>query len=281
MAEIGVTEISATSMDVVANLVQETLKQKSMLLPTITDYSRFAIKGAKQVDVPRRDEFVAADKTENTALTAQELTFSVDSISLTKHKAVLASLEDIARIQATPDVEAEIIQEMANELALQVDKDIIVELKLASAAAPDHRVATAGAGALVIADITGARRLLKIAKVPSLRDLVLLVSPDMEKSLLEIADFIRADQYGSSAGLREGELGRIYGTTVMCHTEVATDEAIMYHPTAVGYATQFQARFDRHRNIEKLADEFAMSWLYGVEVLDSGKRQVLLNNDGL
>lgn len=277
----GVTEIVATSMDVVANLVQETLKQKSILLPTITDYSRFAVKGSKQVDVPRRDQMAAADKTENTDLTLQRLTFSVDSIVLNKHKAIASELEDIARIQATPEVEAEIVQEQANELALQLDKDIIVELKLASAAAPDHRVATAVASALSQDDILGARRLLKIQNIPSLKDLVLLVSPDMEKSMLLISDFVRADQYGSSQGLREGELGRIYGMTVMCHTEMAVDESIVYHKTAVGYATQLQTRFDRDRNVLNVADTFVMSWLYGLNVLDSGKRQVLLNNDGL
>jgi N4-gp56 family major capsid protein len=280
MAEIGVTEISATSMDVVSQLVQETLKQRSILLPTITDYSRFAIKGAKQVDVPRRDQFAAADKTENTALTAQELTFSVDNIALTKYKAILASLEDIARMQATPDVEAEIVQEMANELALQVDKDIIVQLQAASAAAPDHRVATAVAGAIAQGDLLEARRLLSVQNVP-LADRFLIIPPDMEKSMLLIADFVRADSYGSPAGLREAELGRIYGMTVMVHNSVAVDEALVYHKGAVGYAAQMTARFDRDRDVDKLADKFALSWLYGVNVLDSGKRQVLLNNDGL
>lgn len=276
---MGVTEISATSMDVVANLVQMTLKERAVLLPTITDYSRFAGKGAKQVDVPRRDQFAAADKTENTSLSLQQLTFAVDSIVLDKHKAVAAELEDIARIQATPDVEAEIIQEMANELALQVDKDIITELQLASAAAPDHRIATAVAGEITQAELINARKLLKEQNVPS--DMrFLLISPDMEASMLEISDFVRADQYGSSQGLREGELGRIYGMTVICHTEMASDEAIAYHPSAVGYASQLNARLDRDRNVRNVADTFVLSWLYGVQVLDSGKRQVLYNDDG-
>ena len=144
MAQISDTELVATKQDIVSSIVQETLKQRSMLLPTVTDYSAFAGKGAKQVDVPRRTQFAAADKTENTALTAQEMTFSVDSIALDKKKAIKADIELLESIQSAVDVEAQVIQEMANELALQVDRDIKTELEDASAAAPDHIIQLQG-----------------------------------------------------------------------------------------------------------------------------------------
>ena len=281
MAEIGLTEVSATSMDIVTAIVQETLKQKAILLSTITDYSRFAVKGAKSVEVPRRDQFAAANKTENTSLVAQELTFAVDQIPLTKHKAVLACLEDIARVQATPNVEAEIIQEMANELALQVDKDLLVELKLVSTSAPDHLLDYANSPTDTIqqTDLLEARKLLNEAIVP-MGDRFIVISPAQEKAMLLLSDFVRADTYGSPAGLREAELGRIYGMTVMMHTELATNEVLIYHKTHVGYATQTNAKFDRDRDVEKLCDKFAMSWIYGSKVLDGGKRGVFFNGTG-
>jgi len=282
---MGVTEIVATSMDVVANLVQETLKQKSILLPTVTDYSRFAVKGSKQVDVPRRDQLAAGDKSENTDLTLDQLTFSVDSIVLNKHKAIAVELEDIARIQATPDIEAEIVQEMALELALQLDKDFITQISAVSAAAPDHIIDYANSPTDTIqqTDILEARKLLNDQIVPQ-TDRFLLIGPDQEKQMLLLSDFVRVNAYGPGAGLsgglREAELGRIYGFTVMMHTSVAADTVFFYHKSHVGYATQLNVRFDRDRNVLNVADTFVMSWLYGTIVLDSGKRGVELNTSG-
>ena len=68
MAEIGLTEVSATSQAVVANIVQMTLKQESIVLPTVSDWSRFAVPGAASVKAPRRNTFAAANKAENTSL---------------------------------------------------------------------------------------------------------------------------------------------------------------------------------------------------------------------
>lgn len=276
MAEIGLTETSATSMDVVSALVQQTLKQESKLLPTIADYSQFAIKGASSVKVPRRTQFAAADKSENTSLTAQELTFSVDTISLAKNKAVYAALERVAELQATPNVEAEIIMEMAKEIALQVDKDIYAQLLLASAAAPDHRIAYVGAS-LAQADILEGMRLLKVQNVP-MSDVAMVISPKDEKALLGIADFVRADSYGSPNGLVNGVVGRVYGFPVIV-TNVATDDrAILYHKSAVGFASQMQPEYSTDQDLKNTAKEYLLQMIYGVSVLDSGKRQVLLGS---
>lgn len=276
MAEIGLTETSATSMAVVSALVQQTLKQESKLLPTIADYSQFAIKGASSVKVPRRTQFAAADKSENTSLTAQELTFSVDTISLAKNKAVYAALERVAELQATPNVEAEIIMEMAKEIALQVDKDIYAQLLLASAAAPDHRIAYVGAS-LAQADILEGMRLLKVQNVP-MSDVAMVISPKDEKALLGIADFVRADSYGSPNGLVNGVVGRVYGFPVIV-TNVATDDrAILYHKSAVGFASQMQPEYSTDQDLKNTAKEYLLQMIYGVSVLDSGKRQVLLGS---
>lgn len=274
MAEIGLTEVSATSMDIVAALVQQTLKQQAKLLPTITDYSGFAVKGAKSVKVPRRDQFSAANKAENTDLTAQEITFAVDTISLDKNKAIYAKLERIAELQATPNVEAEIIQEMAAELALQMDNDIYTELKLASAAAPDHRIAFVGA-TMARADILDARRLLQVQNVP-LEGVTMAINPLHESELLDISDFIDASKYGSAMPIQNGEIGRIYGIPVIMSNVVSDNNVVMYHKSAVGFAAQMQPEYDTDKDLKSTSKEYLLNWVYGAEVLDSGKRQVLI-----
>ena len=281
MANMGITETQATAQQLVASIVQETLKQRAFLLPTISNYSGFAPAGASQVSIPRRTQFSAADKAENVALTGQTITFASDVITLDKHKTVYALLEDFAAVEANVAVRAEIIQEMAAELALQVDKDILTELRLASAAAPDHIIqfANTPTDTAQRTDVLEARRLLNAAVVP-MDNRFLLVSPDQEKSLLNIDEFISADKYGSPQGLREGELGRVHGFTVIMHTEVAAAEMIAYHQSAVGYASQVEPRFETDRKLAEVAEEFLIQMKYGVEVLDGGKRQVVFNATG-
>lgn len=276
MAEIGLTEVSATSMDVVAAIVQQTLKQEAKLLPTIMDYSAFAEKGAKSVKIPRRNQFAAADKSENTNLSAQELTFSVDTIDLNKHKAIYAALERIAEAQATPNIEAEIVMEMAKELSVQVDKDIAAQLLLASASAPDHRIAFAGA-AVAETDLLEARRLLNIQNVP-MDERWLGIHPTEEKALLGIANFIRADAYGDAGGLVNGEIGRVFGMRVIMSNVFTENRAIVYHKSAVGFSQQLQPEFKTDEDLKSISKEYLLHHLYGVKVLDSGKRQVLLGS---
>lgn len=276
MAQISTTEVSATSVQVVTSIVQEVLKQEAKLLPTIMDYSSFAVKGSDQVKVTKRTQFAAADKAENTALTAQEITFSVDSIALSKNKAIYAALERIGEIQATPNVESEIIMEMAKELALQVDKDIAVQLLLASAAAPDHRIAFAGAS-LAQADLLEARRLLNVQNVP-MDNRFLGIAPDEEKAILSISDFVRADAYGSAGGLINGEIGRLYGMIVVMSNVFTAGTPVVYHKSAVGFAKQLDAEYSTDKDLKNSAKEYLLEQIYGVAVLDGGKRQVKLGS---
>lgn len=276
MAEIGLTETSATSAELVANLVQETLKQSAVLMPTLTDYSRFAVKGAASVDVPRRNQFASSNKTENVDLVAQELTFSKDTIPLNLHKAIYAKLEKIADLQASVEVEAEILMEQAKELALQMDRDLLAQLELASVAAPDHNVAYVGAS-LGKADILEARKLLNIQSVPQ-EGRFLLISPASEKALLDISDFVHVDKYGPSAtaALHNGELGRIYGFSVIMSTIADDLKTLAYHKSAVGFAVQQQPEYKTMDELKSVSKEHLLHWVYGCKVMDLGKRQVLL-----
>lgn len=283
MAEIGATEVGATRQDLVAGLVQEVLKQKSILMPTVTDYSRFAVPGSKSVLIPKRTQFSAADKAENTNLSAQEITFTGDTINFDKHKAIYAKLEDIAGLQSNVDVRSEIIREMAAELALQVDKDIIVELKQVSAAGPDHLLdyADTVGDTIALTDISEARRLLKNQKLTFMDDnYYMVISPDKEKEMLDIDNFISVEKYGSREALLNGEIGRVFGFKVLCHTELTATEALFYHSSHVGMAMQANPSFETDRDLAAVSEEFLLNQIYGMSVLDSGVRGVFYNGSG-
>jgi N4-gp56 family major capsid protein len=281
MAAISQTEINASSQALISAVVQQVLKQESILLPSIIDYSGLAQAGNKSVGINRRTQFTAADKVEETDLTAQVLTFSADTIDLNKHKAIYAELERLAAVQAMPNVDQEIIMEMAQELALQVDKDIIVQLKLASSAAPDHILdySNTPTDTVQAADILEARRLLNVQKVPQ-ADRFMLISPSQEKAMLQIANFIEVDKYGPNEAIANAELGRIYGFRVLMHTELSDADTLFWHRSACGFARQVNPEFKKDMNLKGVKDEYLLHTLYGVKVLDSGKRQVYFNGSG-
>jgi len=279
--EIGVTEVTNVSQALIASVVQDVLKQQAILMPTVTDYSRFAVKGAKSVGVPRRTQFTQANKAENTDLTAQELTFAADTIALDKHKAIYSKLEKIAGVQASPDVVAEIIKESAAELALQLDVDIITELRKVSTSAPDHAIQYIDTSTNVLAkgDILEARALLNKANVP-LSERYLVISPDKEKQMLAISDFVKANEYGSTRAIQLGELGQIFGFTVLMHNSLDADEVLAYHKAHVGMAIQLAPEFRTNFQLRSVSDEYLLHWLYGVKVMGgaTGVRGVQIKN---
>lgn len=278
MADFGKTEVDVTIEEIVSSIVQEELKAKAVLAPSIMDMSSMARPGLDKINFPRAGSFTAESKAENSALTAQTITYTNDGLDLDQHKAILARVEDIAGLQAKPDVIADIVKRMANELAVDFDSFIYTQLKGASAAAPDHRILydnNATDNTLQKVDILEARRLLNVQHAP-MSDRFLLVSPGSEKSLLAIDDFVHADKYGSPEGLRNGELGRVYGFTVLMSPIVNDLETVAYYKECCAFAYQQNVKFESMRDLPNVATEYLMHTLYGAANMQSGKWQVLL-----
>lgn len=276
MADMGLTEVDASIMDEVSMMVQAELKQKSMLIPLVQNFT--AGKGMDTIKIPRAGGFTAESKAENTALTAQVLTFATDDLVMNKHKAVLVRLEEIAALQARPDVVGEILARMSSELALQIDKDIVTQLEATSASSPDHRVAYANSGTdntFQKADILAARQLLHVQNVP-FSECYIGVSPASEVALLGITDFVHADTYGSANGVVNGELGRLFGARVIMSNVFADAKTIIWHPTHVAFALQQALTLKVQDDLDNVATKYLASQLYGAKVMDAGKRAVLL-----
>ena len=280
MADVlfGVTESVATAMEIVSAEVQSYLIQESILLPTITNFSQYAIKGAKTVEIPRAGGFTVGDKAENTIASASTITYATDQIALSKHKYVQMLVEDIANYQATPDVTQNMLIRAAKDMALQIDVDIIAQLMLASAAAPDHQIVFIDTVNDVIAkgDFLAARKLLRTQNV-SVQETNILVGPEKEAEMLALADFIDASKFGSAEPIQNGVIGKIYGMKVLVHSSV-TDYMLVYHPSAVGFASQWMGRYQVEKDLSMLSIRHGIDSLYGVKVLDSGKRQVLVDS---
>ena len=279
--EIGATEVSAVQGSLVSQLVQQALREKAVAFSTITDYGMH--EGLTSLKVPRVNNFTAAAKSENTDLSNQEMTVSADTISFNKHYGVRATIEDSARLSAGIDVAAEVIKGQADELARQIDADIIFQIKSVSSAGPDHLLdyTDSSGDALALSDITTARKLLREQSVP-MDDgkLFMLISPDSEADLLNISNFVKANEYGDSSVLKNGFIGSILGFKVVVSSQLDAQDACFYHSSHVGFSFAAPPKMEQDRRAESLGDMYVTSALYGTSVLDSGKRGVLFNGSG-
>lgn len=274
MADFGLTEVDAVSAQLIESLVQKFLIQEAKLMPLVQNFS--GPKGAKSIKIPRGGSLTADTKVENVAATAQTFVYAQDELLLNLHKVIQVVLEDSAQIQATPDIVSDIIERMAKTLALDIDTSIVSILETPSAAGPDHRLAYANATSLGKADLLVARKLIHAQNL-NFNECFIGVNPVSEADLLAVDDFVHVDKYGANAdGLRNGELGRLYGAPVIMSNEFDALKTIVWHPTMMAFARQIEPKFERFRDVPKLADLYSFSNLYGVKLLDSGVRGVML-----
>lgn len=260
----GNTELVATKQALISSLIQKELKFKAKLLPTVTDLSAFAVKGAKSISFPKLNSFTVQNRTSAAAGDIQALTSSVDTLDLNINAYVSFLIDSFDLQQTAIDAEMEYANRAAASLARYVDSQIISVLE--AAAATD--VGTAPITADMILDAR--EQLLNSFADPAACALV--IGTDQEKVMLKITDFVRADAYGSS-NIGSGVIGSVYGLPVMVHQGVAAGKAYFYSKDAVGIAFQKQITMAEQAEIAygTGAKRVAMDMLFGCKALQTGE----------
>lgn len=274
---ITIDETTNVGMDRIIPVIQDILASEAVLVNTVSDYSSFAQKGDKSVSVPRSTRYTPEDKVKGTALESQAIVFAVDEISLSLYKAALTRLEDRASMQAVPNVEARILEDMLLGMVEQLESDIAGKLYTVSTSAPDHDIPLADGYGLTEADFIEAKRLLDVSKVKKANRTCAL-HPNEVADALKIENFIQQDRrMANDAALTNGLLGKAYGFDIVESPELTAGQVVMYHQSHVGWALQQGWKFETDRDVPNLAWEYAVSGLYGVKELDGGRRGVKLS----
>lgn len=280
MATIGVTDAGSTRQALVSSIVQEVIAEKAQLLPLVLDYSGQAQEGSQSLGIPRRGTFSAGSAVaEDASLTGQAMTFGVDTIAF-DHYAIRAEISDMARVQSSVDIPAEVVRELGEAMARKVDDLILAQLKLASSSTPDHILPYTDAtnDDIELADITNCRKLLRSNGKVMFNDdrNFLLVSPEQEEYLLKLDNIIDASKYGSEVSIQSGEVGKVFGFRVVVSDLLDADESIAFHSSACAFAAQQNFKLEFDRDLSKLNDVYVMSMIGGAKVLAEGKRNVFL-----
>lgn len=282
MAVIGVTDMADARADVISQLVQETIAERSQLLPLVTRYD--APAGMKQLTIPRRGIVSASelDGEGDAEVSASAFSFSGDDIIL-KQYAARCDVSDMAKLSSPVNVEEEVIKELGASLARQIDDIILTELTTTgnySLAAHKFEFDADGTGTEIIkGDVLKARRLLRVngAIYGDDGQTFCVCHPQVEESLLQIADFVDASKYGSNVPVQRGELGTIFGVKFISHADLNNDQAVVFHRSAVGLAMQKDYSLEYFRDVKSLNDVYTGSMVAGAKMLSEGKRAVLMD----
>lgn len=255
-----------TKADIITSLVQRELKAQAKLLPFISDFSGFAGKGAKSIAVPRLSSFVAADRAFGASHDSTALTDDTDVINLDQNK-IVAWLEDHRdNYQSTIEYRMEASKRAASAHARVVDEGICSGL---ISGAFSFENATGGSALITKADILSMRA--KLLKENSEIDrMTLVISVDNEAAMLDIAEFVRADHYGSS-NIPQGMIGTVYGVKVVvsnCST-LGAQQAVMFDREGFGIAFQegVQMSEQGENQYGALSKRVAVDQVYGLDIL--------------
>jgi hypothetical protein len=266
MADVihGNTQLSATKQDLVAAVVAKELAFQAKLVPTVTDYSAFAVKGAKSVAIPKAGSFTIIDRATATAGDASVLTFASDIINLDQAAYCAWIVDSQDEIQSTLAVQLELARRAAAAHGRYVDSRLITTLEGAPA------TVTAGN---ITKDIVLEMRESLLTSFADPSSLYLAVGPDQEAELLKIAEFVRSDSYGAlPTALQTGVIGQVFGVKVVMHAGIGASTYYMYEKSGVYIAFQQGAQMS-----EQGANEFganakrvAMDQLFGTKLGQSG-----------
>lgn len=274
--------VGSTEDVVILSIVQEQLLSRAVVRPTVMDMSAQAVKGVKEIEIPRFSTGFGAPDAQPadgvTPVAFKTLDLSTDQLPLNQWKNLPYRIPDRISMQNRVALEAEMAASAGQEMAIDLDQYVIAQLR-AGAASTILLDGTAGPGtaaAITLPGINEARAILKKANVTDLDGgMVLLVSVEQEKHMLNIENFIKADQYGAREALLNGEIGRVYGMRVVVSNLLADGEAYAYHRSCCAFAAQKDVSFERQRSDVTLqAWEYSFSVGYGATILDGGKRVV-------
>lgn len=274
MADVitGNTELSATKQDLVAAMVQTTLREQAVVQARVMDVSRFAVPGAQSIKFPfRSSRFSVQKRSSSQKGSAQAIVYGGDKLDLDQNAYISWIIERFDDIQSQIAAEEDALSEAAAEHALQVDSDVVDAMVAGAAAANDVTFATA----IDRDDILDMRLKLREQNVPIQRpeDLTLLLAPQEERDMLDIADFTSADRFGSNQPIQNGQIGRVFGMPVLVSTEISSNVSLLFHREALALGFQARPSFDEQKAVEYGAGSMrqALDQLYGWKVLQSGK----------
>jgi N4-gp56 family major capsid protein len=258
-------------MDFIVETVQRELAAQAKVRPLVSDVSEFAVNGNRSISFPKMGSLVVQKRSEGQAGDAQALTLTEDQLELDQLATVQFILKHQSELQSRLRLEEAYIARAASAHARQVDADIIEAM--ASGAASGNDV-TYAAGA-VEGNILDTVQKLDEANAPE-EGRFILFRPAQKNLILQIANFVQAERYGSNIPVMSGEIGMAYGMRFVMSNIATTSfiDGVMlgFQRESLALGFQMNPMIDEEKAIKWGAGSkrIAVDQLYGYKVLQSG-----------
>lgn len=275
---IDSTEVSVTRMDFIVETVQRELAAQAKVRPLVTDVSQFAVEGNRSISFPKLGSLTVQKLSEGQAADAQALTATEDQLDLDQLASVQYILKRQSELQSRLRWEEAMISRAASAHARAVDTDIIEAM--ASGAAAGNAVSYDASD--IEDNILEVVQNLDEANAPE-EGRFLLFRPAQKKLILEVANFVQAERYGSNVPVMTGEIGMAYGLRfIMSNLTTSTfvDGVMLgFHREACAVGFQMDPMIDEQADIKWGAGSkrVAVDQLYGVKSMQSGNLACLVS----
>ncbi len=212
------------------------------------------------VHVPNVSNLTTNDKLKNVSVTLQAPTESNSDINIDKHKETSFLVEDLVAKQSQYDLPQIYSKKAGYAISQQIDTDIH------SLYAGLSQAITGGASTLALADLTTGTQFLDNADVP-MDERSFVASPYARKDLLDLDRLGKANEAGTDAAIRKGQIGDLFGMGIYISsqtTKVTTvSHNLMFHKDAFGLAMQIMPSIEKQRKAEYLGDLYVIDAAYG------------------
>jgi len=227
--------LTNTKADLIAALVQRELLERASLVPFVTNYSSLAVKGAKQIEIPKLSSFTVQSRAFGAAATENAaLTDSTDVIALNQNNIVLFGYDSHDEMQSSIDYMTAAISRASAAHGREINSDILATWTSTAALNINAGVPAD----ITIDDILDMREFL-IAGFADMTKSYLVIAADQEKAMLKLPEFSRYDYRGNGASpIVNGQIGFVYGVPVVINQQVAAQQAFMVNTEGSGIAFQ-------------------------------------------
>lgn len=179
----------------------------NLVMPNLCykDYSNDFARQGDTILVRKPAKFTAAAFTTGNAVNAQDIKEEAVEVKLDTLATVDVDIEAIEHATNLQDLTERVIKPAAVALAEKINADGLGMYKYIPAS-----VGTAGTTPDGLDDIANVRKALNVAKAP-LQDRNVIWDPEADAKMTQIGNLIKVCEAGTPKGLREAEIGRVFG----------------------------------------------------------------------
>jgi hypothetical protein len=258
---LSIAQTSQYVQELWSREIQQPFDKTLQIAKLVKDLSGLAKGGGDLIRSPFTAAVNARAKSASTDLTFDSPEGAPVVLNIDKHYYVGVKIEDIAKVQSNYDLKSAFLERMSEALARQIDTD---GLALYGSAG----TSVSGGAAIDDADILSVVTTFDLANTPMSQRRG-IVGAYTKADLSGVNKYTAYDQTGKTGKAVDGSGGlvaNVYDMDIYFSQNVPTSSTgrnLFFHKNAISMAQQQAPKFEIQHMVRSLADETAVSAIYG------------------